>query len=694
MSGASGNTSAEQLSLFAVADTAEAEAPSESESFIQKHGLGLLRPEEFEVRAEQVPLVELLLQHDENILVAAFTNSGKTVMFIVKAVQALSRGQRVVFVVTQDHLADQFRNDVLRFVKIDSSEVVAMTGHTAVPKRAENYRAEPRVLVVSVGAILNDLRAMRGPGSNIGLFILDEIHHSRGDEPYTEVIELLHAFKAQLIGGSATPGYVKREMWWLFDKLKAHRLFVLTAKKGRLAEVVVRLGQSDAIRNAAAVIEREADRVLRSIATTMENRRLYDGSPTARFAPLVADIVGTERSGAARILALLSAGKKRRRNAAKKPPPKSSIFPRPVRERVRKLIDERQDNEKEHLTLVSLLAEYGRLCDWHETIILRDPWIFAEDFAYRWTWHFMKPWVTLPEIEVKRRKRKAKADESDREAQARENNRAFQRFFEKRALRNKSIQAVFREIVGESAYARIFETASWSKLLKAAFPDIKPSDAGSRGMARAFFREARNAAAVGDQIMPHPKRQAIRDILALHPRHLNPDQVMIAVYTRRFAQYLQRWLQHEYSSFGYEGVWAHGAHGGVAAKERDANMAAFRERRANVLITTTYAFEGTHSPAVGVLVRHSGNNTNPALGKQMRGRVGRRREVDLEHEGQVKTKAGIIYDLVMRGTVDETNAEVERHRMRRMERDLGIVGTKIRTGKAQLPFDESTPEST
>ncbi|MCC6953474.1 MAG: DEAD/DEAH box helicase [Deltaproteobacteria bacterium] len=693
MSERNGITNAEQLSLFAVADTAEAEARSESEGFVEKHGLELLRPEEFEVRAEQAPLVELLLQHDENILVAAFTNSGKTVMFIVKAVQALSRGQRVVFVVTQDHLADQFRDEVIRFVKVDPSEVVAMTGHTPVIKRAENYRAEPRVLVLSVGALLNDLRTMRGPGANIGLFILDEIHHSRGDEPYTEVIELLHAFKAQLIGGSATPGYVKREMWWLFDKLKAHRLFVLPAKKGRLTEVVVRLGQSDAIRNAAAVIEREADRVLRSIATTMENRRLYDGSPTARFAPLVADIVGTERSGAARVLALFSAGKKRRRNAVKKPPPKSSIFSPEDRKRLQKLINERINDEEQYWTLVSLAGEYGLLCYWHENIVLRDPWIFVEDFAYRWTWHFMKPWVTLTEIEAKRRKRKAKADESDREAQAREKNRAFQRFFEKRALRNKNIQAVFRDIVGNSAYLRIFETASWSRLLKAAFPDIKASDAGSRGMARAFFREARNAAAVGNEIMPHPKLQAIRDILAQHPRHLNPDQVMIAVYTRRFAQYLQRWLQHEYSSFGYEGVWAHGAHGGTMANARDANMAAFRERRANVLVTTTYAFEGTHSPAVGVAIRHSGNNTNPALGKQWRGRIGRRREVDLEHEGQVKMKAGIFYDLVMRGTVDEANAAVERHRMRRMERDLGIVGTKIRTGKAQLPFDEAPTES-
>ncbi len=166
----------------------------------------LIKDNVIERRMYQVSIAATALV--KNTLVVLPTGLGKTIIAALTiASRLLNESGKVLFLAPTKPLVEQHASFLRRTLKINSSEIVALSGEIEPEKRADLWETA-RVVVSTPQVIENDLLAGRISLENVIITIFDEAHRAVGNYPYVYIArEYLKQSKNPLILGiTASPG--------------------------------------------------------------------------------------------------------------------------------------------------------------------------------------------------------------------------------------------------------------------------------------------------------------------------------------------------------------------------------------------------------------------------------------------------------------------------------------------------------
>ncbi|MEM3555482.1 MAG: helicase-related protein [Candidatus Micrarchaeia archaeon] len=145
-----------------------------------------------------------------NSLVILPTGLGKTAIALLVADRYLQEGKRVLFLAPTKPLCEQHRKSFEELMKLESGDVVLITGELNAEKRRGMWEAG-KVVVATPQCVKNDLKKGRMK-LNFGLVVLDEVHRAVGNYAYTFVAEECRKEGLHLLGLTASPGSSKEKI--------------------------------------------------------------------------------------------------------------------------------------------------------------------------------------------------------------------------------------------------------------------------------------------------------------------------------------------------------------------------------------------------------------------------------------------------------------------------------------------------
>ncbi|WP_456475598.1 DEAD/DEAH box helicase [Candidatus Pyrohabitans sp.] len=173
----------------------------------------LLKERAIQAREYQLAITERAKRG--NTLVVLPTGLGKTVIALLVALDALSRG-KVLFLAPTKPLVRQHYESFRRFTKLREDEMVVFTGEQTAKKRAQAWRCA-RVVFATPQSVRNDLEAKLYDLSDVTLVIFDEAHRSVGDYAY---VKIARHYNGLILGLTASPGGDREKIKEVLKNLK------------------------------------------------------------------------------------------------------------------------------------------------------------------------------------------------------------------------------------------------------------------------------------------------------------------------------------------------------------------------------------------------------------------------------------------------------------------------------------------
>ena len=156
------------------------------------------------------------------------TGFGKTAVQWNCIADALGSGiEKIVITAPTVGLVDQQRRMILERIRIDADRVRTYTGSDRPAKRGDIWN-ESTIIIATPQVIRNDVDSGLIHLSNVGLLIIDEAHHAKGNHATAQVAERYQSQASEpwLVAATASPGSTQNAIRQLWDRLSVNRIFV------------------------------------------------------------------------------------------------------------------------------------------------------------------------------------------------------------------------------------------------------------------------------------------------------------------------------------------------------------------------------------------------------------------------------------------------------------------------------------
>ena len=188
---------------------------------LSKYDFSLLNPREHPLRPYQKDAIIHTLSN-KNAIIVLDTNTGKTEIEFHLAAEALKRG-KVLFVADTVLLCKQHYEDATDSHGFDLQEdevVLAVGDNYQRKKDPTGFYANSRLIIGTPETIVIDLQNGRLNMQDFSLVILDEVHHTQGNDDYVNVVDAAVGVSVPRVGFSASPAESKARLQDLIDTLQ------------------------------------------------------------------------------------------------------------------------------------------------------------------------------------------------------------------------------------------------------------------------------------------------------------------------------------------------------------------------------------------------------------------------------------------------------------------------------------------
>jgi Fanconi anemia group M protein len=179
-----------------------------------------------EARAYQIAATQACVRC--STLLVMPTGFGKTAVQWNCIADALQSGmEKIVITAPTVGLVEQQRRMILERIEIDSDSVQTYTGSNRPVKRGEIWK-QATIVIATPQVIRNDVDSGLIHLKHVGLMIIDEAHHAKGNHATAQVADRYQTQCSEpwLIAATASPGSTQNAIRQLWNRLNVHRLFV------------------------------------------------------------------------------------------------------------------------------------------------------------------------------------------------------------------------------------------------------------------------------------------------------------------------------------------------------------------------------------------------------------------------------------------------------------------------------------
>ena len=156
------------------------------------------------------------------------TGFGKTAVQWNCIADALDSGiEKIVITAPTVGLVEQQRRMILERIKIDPDVVRTYTGSDRPAKRGEIW-GQATIIIATPQVIRNDVDSSLINLEKVGLLIIDEAHHAKGNHATAQVADRYESQASEpwLVAATASPGSTQKSIEQLRDRLNVRRIFV------------------------------------------------------------------------------------------------------------------------------------------------------------------------------------------------------------------------------------------------------------------------------------------------------------------------------------------------------------------------------------------------------------------------------------------------------------------------------------
>ena len=156
------------------------------------------------------------------------TGFGKTAVQWNCIADALESGvEKIVITAPTVGLVEQQRRMILERIVIDSAKVRTYTGSDRPAKRGDIWQ-EATIIIATPQVIRNDVDTGLIRLEHVGLLIIDEAHHAKGNHATAQVADRYQAQSPEpwLVAATASPGSSQNAIRQLWNRLNVNRIFV------------------------------------------------------------------------------------------------------------------------------------------------------------------------------------------------------------------------------------------------------------------------------------------------------------------------------------------------------------------------------------------------------------------------------------------------------------------------------------
>ena len=135
--------------------------------------------------------------------------------------------EKIVITAPTVGLVEQQRRMILERIKIDEAQVRTYTGSDRPVKRGKIWE-EGVIIIATPQVIRNDVDSGLINLNNVGLLIIDEAHHAKGNHATAQVADRYRsqASRPWLVAATASPGSTQKAIDQLWNRLNVKRIFV------------------------------------------------------------------------------------------------------------------------------------------------------------------------------------------------------------------------------------------------------------------------------------------------------------------------------------------------------------------------------------------------------------------------------------------------------------------------------------
>ena len=156
------------------------------------------------------------------------TGFGKTAVQWNCIADALDSGiQKIVITAPTVGLVEQQRRMILERIKIEADLVRTYTGSDRPAKRGDIWQ-EATIIIATPQVIRNDVDSGLIHLRDVGLLIIDEAHHAKGNHATAQVADRYQSQVTEpwLVAATASPGSTQNAIRQLWNRLNVNRIFV------------------------------------------------------------------------------------------------------------------------------------------------------------------------------------------------------------------------------------------------------------------------------------------------------------------------------------------------------------------------------------------------------------------------------------------------------------------------------------
>ena len=135
--------------------------------------------------------------------------------------------EKIVITAPTVGLVEQQRRMILERIEIDETRVSTYTGSDRPVKRGKIWK-DAVIIIATPQVIRNDVDSGLINLSNVGLLIIDEAHHAKGNHATAQVADRYRsqATTPWLVAATASPGSTQKAIDQLWNRLNVKRIFV------------------------------------------------------------------------------------------------------------------------------------------------------------------------------------------------------------------------------------------------------------------------------------------------------------------------------------------------------------------------------------------------------------------------------------------------------------------------------------
>jgi len=156
------------------------------------------------------------------------TGFGKTAVQWNCIADALDSGiEKIVITAPTVGLVEQQRRMILERIKIEADQVRTYTGSDRPAKRGDIWQ-EATIIIATPQVIRNDVDSGLIHLKDVGLLIIDEAHHAKGNHATAQVADRYQSQVTEpwLVAATASPGSTQNAIRQLWNRLNVNRIFV------------------------------------------------------------------------------------------------------------------------------------------------------------------------------------------------------------------------------------------------------------------------------------------------------------------------------------------------------------------------------------------------------------------------------------------------------------------------------------